>query len=395
LSTIRLQDDGGQYIEPIEEDNFGTLKNFIMTNSFFEEENDILNAVKYMPSVSIIIPFEPKMSLKSGLEYRLKTVIDKVEKQLMAGYPEERSRPVLNKLKEIVKKIDYNTYKKSIAIYVSPLIEKVYYLDFTVEEKIIVDESFEIRDLIYSKKEIHKYLVLVLSSKANRIYLGNTIQFVRILSHVPEHVSAYKNDIPERIGNFSDLSERNEIMLEKFLRYTDEGLSILLQAYPLPVIVMATDRTAGHFKKITHNSNHIMAYVHGNYEEATVAELRKALQPYVADWKKVKQIDLKHQLDAAMGSRKLATGMQDVWKEATHKKGRLLVVEKNFMYPAQHGAEEDIIYKEEMQNAADLYIKDAVDDVIEKVLENGGDVEFVDDEVLNEYGHIALIQYYK
>src|SRR5206468_4335358 len=142
---------------------------------------------------------------------------------------------------------------------------------------------------------------------------------------------------------------------------------------------------------ITHNSNHIMAYVHGNYEEATVAELRKALQPYVADWKKVKQIDLKRRLDAAMGSRKLATGMQDVWKEATHKKGRLLVVEKNFMYPAQHGAEEDIIYKEEMQNAADLYIKDAVDDVIEKVLENGGDVEFVDDEVLNEYGHIALI----
>ena len=365
-----------------------------MTNSFFEDDNDILNAVKYMPSISIIIPFEPKMSLKSELEYKLKTAIDKVEKQLKAGYPEERSEPVLHRLKEIVKNLDFNTYKKSIAIYVSPLIEKVYYLDFTVEEKIIVDESFEIRDLIYSKKEIHKYLVLVLSSKANRIYLGNTIQFVRILSHMPEHVSAYKTDIPERVANFSDPSERNEIMLEKFLRYTDEGLSILLQAYPLPVIVMATDRTAGHFKKITHNSSRIMAYIHGNYEEATVAELRKALQPYVADWKKLRQIDLKHRLDAAMGSRKLATGMQDVWKDATQKKGRLLVVERNFMYPAHYGAEKDIIYKEEIQNAADLYIKDAVDDTIERLLENGGDVEFVDDGVLTEYGHIALIQYY-
>jgi hypothetical protein len=365
-----------------------------MANSFLKEENDILNAVKYMPSVSIIIPFEPKMSLKSGLEYKLKTVIDKVEKQLMAGYPEERSRPVLNKLKGIVKKIDYTTYKKSIAIYVSPFKEKVYYLDFAVEEKIIVDESFEIRDLIYCKKEMHKYLVLVLSSKKNRIYLGNTILFVRLVSHTPEHAAAYKNDISDRVANFSEPSQRNEIMLEKFLRYTDEGLSIVLKAYPLPVLVMGADRTAGHFKKITHNTNHILAYIPGNFEEATVAELRNALQPHIADWKKIKHEDLKRQLDAAMGARKLAIGIQDVWKAAAHKKGRLLVVEKNFMYAAHHGAEEDIIYKQEIQNAADLYIKDAVDDVIEKVLENGGDVEFVDDDVLNEYEHIALIQFY-
>jgi Bacterial archaeo-eukaryotic release factor family 3 len=365
-----------------------------MQTNFFDVDNDILNAVKYMPSVSVIIPFEPKMSLKSEIEYKLKTAIDRVKEQLETGYPAEKSQPVLNRLKEIVKKLDYSTYKKSIAIFVSALMEKLYYLDFTVEEKIIVDESFEIRDLIYSKKELHKYLVLVLSSQANIIYLGNTIRFVRIISHLPEHVSAYKNDIAERVANFSDPSQRNEIMLEKFLRYTDEGLAILLKAYPLPVFVMATERTAGHFKKITHNSGRILAFVHGNFEEATDAELRKALQPHIADWKKVKQEDLKRQLDAAMGARKLATGIQDVWKEAVHKKGRLLVVEKNFMYPARHGAEADIIYKKEYETGNDLYIKDAVDDVIEKVLENGGDVEFVDDEVLNDYKHIALIQYY-
>ncbi|MEI8059611.1 MAG: hypothetical protein WCG67_05590 [Ferruginibacter sp.] len=40
------------------------------------------------------------------------------------------------------------------------------------------------------------------------------------------------------------------------------------------------------------------------------------------------------------------------------------------------------------------YIKDAVDDVMEKVLENGVDVEFVDDGVLKDYHRIALIKYY-
>ena len=35
-----------------------------------------------------------------------------------------------------------------------------------------------------------------------------------------------------------------------------------------------------------------------------------------------------------------------------------------------------------------------VDDVIEKVLENGGDVEFVDEGLLKQYDHIALISFY-
>jgi hypothetical protein len=39
-------------------------------------------------------------------------------------------------------------------------------------------------------------------------------------------------------------------------------------------------------------------------------------------------------------------------------------------------------------------IRDAVDDVIEKVLENGGDVEFADKDLLKDYQQIALIKYY-
>ena len=54
-----------------------------------------------------------------------------------------------------------------------------------------------------------------------------------------------------------------------------------------------------------------------------------------------------------------------------------------------------MIYKEETSGNTSLYIKDAVDDVIEKVLENGGDVEFVEEGLLNDYQQIALIQYYQ
>jgi hypothetical protein len=65
------------------------------------------------------------------------------------------------------------------------------------------------------------------------------------------------------------------------------------------------------------------------------------------------------------------------------------------MYPAVKGSSPGIIYqyKNSVNNA--FYIKDAVDDLIEKVLANGGDVEFVDGQLLKNYDSIVLIEYYE
>jgi len=367
-----------------------------MISVLSQEEQQVLNVVKQLPCVSVIMPYEPKMMLKADLEQRLKLAFQKVQKQLRVNYPEEQAGPVLAKLQSLIRGLDSSTYKKSIGIFVSPLVEKVYYLDIPVEEKIIIDESFEIRDLVYSKKEIHKYLVLVLSAQRSRIFLGNTTQFVRLASNMPHHVAAYKNDIPERVGNFSDPSHRKEVMLEKFLRHIDSSLALILKAYSLPLFVMGTDRTVGHFKKLTHHLKNITGYVHGNFDEAGESAIRQAIAPHVADWKHVVQSDLMLRLEAAKGADKLATGIKNVWKSASRGKGRLLIVEKNYMVAARYSSKKDM-WEEETEFTEDrspLFLRDAVDDVIEKVLASGGDVEFVDEGLLDIYEHIALIEYY-
>jgi hypothetical protein len=356
------------------------------------EIHEVIGAQHYRPAVSIIIPFEPKMSLKAELTHCLKIAANKAERELQENYPGEMATLVIQKLRAIISNLNFNTHKKSIAIYVSPVFEKVLYLDIAVEEKIIVDESFEIRDLVYSKKQLHKYLVLLLSGKGSKIYLGNTVTFVRIVSNTPK--SAYVNEVSERVANFSDMSERKEIITDKFLHHIDNSLDIILNAYQLPLFVLGPERMLGHFKNITKHRGAIIEYVHGNYEEATLHELKAILEPHITDWKKVKQKDLLNQLEEAAGKNKLAVGMQDVWHGAMNHKGRLLMVEKNYMFAAQHGGSEDIIYRAAEPYNKFSHIKDAVDDVIEKVLESGGDVEFVDQDVLKDYNQIALIQYY-
>ncbi len=355
----------------------------------------VLEASHYLPCISLIMPFEPKMSLQNELAYQLKVAVEKIERELLENYPEEKVLPVMKKLRQVIKDLNFNTHKISIAIFVSPLIEKVYHLDLPVEEKIMIDDSFEIRDLIYSKKEIHKYLVVALNHHWTRIYLGDSGKFIRLISNVPNNLAVYPRDLPQKIANFSDQKREKEMRFDNFLRHTDNGLSLLLNSYKLPLFVMGNANALRHFKTITHNAKRIMDYIPTNFKESTEADLLKIMEPYVADWKKIIETDLMKEIAEAMGKEKLAIGIKEVWKVATQKRGKLLVVEMNYTYPAQQGAKEEIIFKhdEKMRNA--FFIKDAVDDVIEKVLASGGDVEFVHVGLLKEYHRIVLIEYYR
>jgi hypothetical protein len=167
------------------------------------------------------------------------------------------------------------------------------------------------------------------------------------------------------------------------------------KAYRLPLFVMGTHRTIGHFKKQSHNVDHIIDFIPGNYDQHSDAAIRKAIALYVAYWKKVKQHALLQQLDLAMGAHKVVSGIKAVWNEATHHTGRLLIVEKNYICAARQGGNEGNIYQVNFSRTHNpFYIKDAVDDVIEKVLDSGGDVEFVDEGLLVAHGHIALLKYY-
>jgi release factor family 3 len=357
------------------------------------EEMEMVGIIE-RPAISIILPFEPKMSLKSEIEYKLKYSFARVEQELLSNYTREIAVPVLEKLQNLIRNLNFNTHKKSIALFVSPLVEKVFYLDVPVEEKIVIDESFEIRDLIYSKKQMIQYLVLTISGNSSKIWLGNCSRFMLIKSNIPESLNSEERDMQSRVPRVDDIHAHAEILLDKFLHHMDDGLTLVLNAYPLPVFVMGTEKTIGHFRKLTRNKSSIVQFIHGNYEYHTEPEMRDVLKPYVADWNKIRQQDIMHQVDKARSENKLITGMENVWKAAAHKNCRLLIVEKDFIFPAHYGDENDTIYKEDLTLHRAFYIKDAVDDAIEKVLLSGGDVQFVDNGVLKDKGQIALITFF-
>src|SRR5690242_15372440 len=96
------------------------------------------------PSVSIFMPFNPKMEMKNKLMFSLSKVTDKAVSELQNKYPGEMSLLLIHKLRAIIKKLDFNTHRKTLAIFASPVFEKIYYLNVDVEETVIVNESLQI-----------------------------------------------------------------------------------------------------------------------------------------------------------------------------------------------------------------------------------------------------------
>jgi hypothetical protein len=352
----------------------------------YKEEFGVLTPVKRLPCVSVVMPFEPKMSSKEVIMHSLKIAADKIKRDLFKNFARDVSDEVLHKLKIMIERLDYTTHKKSVVLFVSPEIEKVYYLDIEVCEKVITDTSFEIRDIIMNKKDERKFLVLVITGKHEKIYYGKRDRLQLIVSNSSKNV---ERDLPESVANFTDIPTIKEAKLKKFLHYIDNGLRQILKYYPLPLFIVASKKTMGYFRSITKHHKNIVGFVHGNFDDATETELITAVEPQLQNWRAIKQKHLINSLKIAQDDLKLVTGIHDVWMHANRLHKQLLVVERDFYCPAFVTANGKTIFINS-NDQKEVITKDAVDDVIEKVLQNGGDVEFVDD--LRDYNRIALIE---
>jgi hypothetical protein len=356
--------------------------------------SDLILTESYYPSISIIVSVDIQVNPQKEITGHLKVMVHKTSAELLKTYPKSIANPMIKKLKNIITEVDYTKFTNSLAIFVSPLLEKFYYLDMPLEDRIVIDDSFEIRDLVYAKKEIHKYILMIMSSKEGNFYLGNTKSILKLFRIKALEIDGLYHDLPEKVANFTDESKVKENQLDKFLHHIDLQLKQILLQYNIPVFFMGTPKIIGHFKQVSHHKKYISEYIQGNYEELTEAQLLNMIEPHITKWNKQKKEDLIKVIDDALGNRTLAVGIKEVWRRATEKKGKHLIIEKNYVYPARQSSKKEIIFDYDDIVHNDLYIKDAVDDVIEKTLATGGIVEFVDEDVLKDFQKIVLIQYY-
>jgi Bacterial archaeo-eukaryotic release factor family 3 len=333
------------------------------------------------PTLALVLPFNPKMTPRHELEMVLRRNLEAAEKLLLSAHAAENAMPVIKRLQQAIRGLNFSTHKRSVALFVSADMARTTYLDFAVEERLIIDRPFRVRDLADCKPGDKEYLVLLLSAQESKMYLkaGDGLRLIK--SNAPQTVYAYLNEPPEKSGNFSDQHNRHEVILNKFLYHMDQGLEAVLKAYPVPVFVAGADRVIGHFARITHHQKNIAGYLPNQCLDASPVELQKLLQPLLENWQSLLQQLLLLQMEKAAEAGKLVCGIEAVRKAAACSNSRLVIVQRTLN---AEGSEEHHAF----------YSDGAVDQVVEKVLQSGGDVEKLDPELMEKYGPIALIRYY-
>jgi hypothetical protein len=333
------------------------------------------------PSVVLTLPFDPKMISRIQVDATLRDVLTRAVRELMNAYPGDIALPVINHLEDLATGLNYATHKRSIALFASAKTEKVLYLDEALEEQVVVDSGFRIRNLTIPRPNHVQYYVLLLSGRLSKMYLGDNHQLQLIKSNINRDMQPCAREEHEKGEPCIKPCVRKQGLLDKFLYHMDEALSVILDSHPLPVFVLAAGQVAETFARITRNDGHIGVYIHEHCLETTEEQLLDLLQPYLNDWSRIRQqMALKH-ITIAEHSGKLDFGIEAVTQSIRAGSGRLLIVERGFNQTSD-------------TPSADFFIRDRVDALIEKLLERGGQVEWVDEGQLQNQAHIALVRYY-
>lgn len=369
--------------------------------------NDILHKLlneKGQPCLSIILPtrrLSPERELNQEIIHQ---GISKAKALLNnnTSWPADTLTPISLRLGEITDEINYNHLTEGTGIFISPNISEVINFSFPVSEKIILKNHFETRDISYLNQVSEEYLVLSLSKKEIHLFKSSTHGLLEIINEdfPTEFHEEYEYARPVRglsYGNMSkgfepDKSITKEMRNIIFLKSVDEKLDHYL-ANKMMFVISGVKEVVSNFMNITRHSNLIAGKIIGNYSRIHPEMDKLARQAYVEFTVSKKQA-LLHRMQENIGKHTTAIGLPEVWKSAYEGKGLTLAVEKDFICRGYIMPE----HQEELHLSPPKgnyeVIQDAVDEVIEKVLEKNGEVVFMDEKDLTNMDHIAMMLRY-
>ena len=115
--------------------------------------------------VSIIVPTHRLSPERRVDKLEVERALDNARQFLQFKYAEPNIKPLLQALDELYQDIDFTHNSDGLGLYVSPNIKFSVQFPFPVEEKVMVGDNFELRDLLYKVNYANPYFVLLLTEK--------------------------------------------------------------------------------------------------------------------------------------------------------------------------------------------------------------------------------------
>lgn len=354
--------------------------------------------------VSIIIPTHRLPNDRHTDKLKVKSMMENAAMLIDSKYDNSTSTLLKEKINQLAEGIDYNHNMEGIGIFVSENQAIRYSFPFNVTEKIVVGDSFEIRDLLYHLQLTEPLSLIMLTEKHIRLFVGdiNGMSEVRGNEFPSEFVDLYEYSTPSR-GSSSMNPQMRSFEHEKstieatrfihFIRHTDKAIKPYITENTR-IVIFGSSKLIYYFKNNSALAEQIIGEKEGNYDYLNLEDLREKGTEILKDYIH-KNIQQKiNELNEKIGTSMAVSGIQEVWSVAREGRGLELLVEKDYHAPGFLEKGKELFIHLHPPKSEHITITDAVDDLIELVMDKGGSVYIAEDGELSAFGSIALTTRY-
>jgi hypothetical protein len=363
-----------------------------------------LQKISGYPCVSIFIPTHRTMPDRLKDPVKIKDLVGQAVDRLLKEFPKKDVESFAETLDKIIEKIDYTKLLDGLAIFINKDFAQIYTLPFPIREKVVIDDSFSLRDIIYVFNRSPHYWALILHAKQARLFEGarNSLIEVTDPAALREKQEGFPFDWPWEVTN--DKKYEAFIMGEIGDRYLlDQQIHMFKKIDNLldkhigktdwPCVLLTTHDNFANFMKDTKHAERIVAQGKINPHAAN-GEIAKTAWKLMEEYIKQERKNSLKLFEEAVSRGHHAFDLTQVWRMAYEGRIHTLLVEENYSVPGKinpvDSSKITVYEKADTPKISD----DLIDHLVESVLSKRGRVIFVDPGALKEYQKIAAILRY-
>lgn len=354
---------------------------------------DILNKVKEIKSEACItIALNTHRTKPDYLkdEIVLKNLVKEAEQRISTIKDSNKAKAINDNLKNLVNRIDFSTNLESLSLFVNENTAEFVSLPINVENRVVLDNSFAIRDLYRALHEQTGYYILVLSRENAKL----------IEAYNDKVITEIKNNFPIENDSLYTTSKHKLTMargqdnyIEEFFHRVDKALNSFLGTRNAPIVVATEERNYHHYLKVAQKKELILAHLNKNRDNEKLHHIVSEAWPLLNSAIKERQQERISELKKAENNGNFFTEINDIWRAVQEGRGRTLFVKKGFFQAALvNGNSIEVVPNE---RSKELEVKDdIIGEIVELNAANGGECVFIENDELKEYDNIALITRY-
>lgn len=364
----------------------------------------LLRAEKDKICVTIIVPTHRLCSQNRIDRLIVRRIFLKAKSELLANYSFGQISTLLSTINDLYEQIDYNHKEEGFGFYLSPDIKMQMQFSFPVTEKVFVGKKFLIRDALFQLSYSVPYYLLHLTEKKAQLFEGRIKDLTEVENeHFPFfNEDDYEYSRPARGSSYTgnaflqgfekDPSVIAELRNQAFLKKVDHQLKNF-HIDNLPLVICGELKEVAYFKEITTYKKVISNFLIGNYQHLNRKEMGDLFWPVVKlDLDEQRNL-LINQFKEWIGSGQTEEGIVNIWQATKEGKAFRLLVEKDYSVSGFWDSISDMLYLEKPELPC-VILPDAVEEIMDRVLDQKGEVIFVENGKLEDFQHIALFTRY-